>query len=51
MPKVLHRKLKKTARKRGYGKERAARYIYGTMQKVTDWKPGKKLKRKKRQKK
>lgn len=51
MPRALHRKLKQTARKRGYSKERAGQYIYGTMQKVTDWKPRKKLKRKKRQKK
>jgi len=50
MPKALHRKLKRTARKRGYGKERTGRYIYGTMQKVTDWKPRKKLKRRKKKK-
>jgi hypothetical protein len=30
----MHRALKKTAKKRGYGKKRAARYVYGTMAKA-----------------
>jgi hypothetical protein len=33
MPKELHKKLKKQAKKKGYKGERAKRYIYGTMQK------------------
>lgn len=33
MPKKLERKLKHVARKRGYGKKRAAAYVYGTMRK------------------
>jgi hypothetical protein len=44
MPKALERRLKAQARKKGLSKERAGAYVYGTMQKVTDWKP----KRKKR---
>jgi len=38
MPKALERKLKAQARKKGFGKKRAARYIYGTLRK-TGWKP------------
>ena len=38
MPEKLERELKKTARKRGYGKERTGAYVYGTMRK-TGWKP------------
>ena len=52
MPAALHRKLKRTARKRGYNKERAARYIYGTMRKI-GWTPShqrKKLKRREKKK-
>lgn len=38
MPKEMERKLKATARKRGYSKERANAYVYGTMRK-TGWAP------------
>jgi len=41
MPKELHRKLAKTAKARGYSKERIGRYVYGTLHKVK-----KKLRRK-----
>ncbi len=44
MPKKLEQKLKKAAKKK-FGSttsERARRFIYGTLQKVTSWKPGKK---------
>ena len=34
MPLALERKLKSTAHKRGYSKERTGRYVYGTMKKV-----------------
>jgi hypothetical protein len=33
MPKAMHRALAKTAKKRGYSKERSDRYVYGTMAK------------------
>ena len=42
MPKAMERRLKKTAKKRGYGKERTGAYVYGTMQKKTSWKPKRK---------
>ncbi len=38
MPKELEQQLKKTAKLMGYGEERTARYIYGTMRK-TGWAP------------
>ncbi len=38
MPAELERKLKAVARKRGYGKDRAGAYVYGTMRK-TGWTP------------
>jgi hypothetical protein len=41
MPKKMERALKRTARKRGYGKKRTNAYVYGTMRK-TGWKPKKK---------
>lgn len=44
MPKALEQKLKKEAKKKGLSKERTGAYVYGTMQKVTDWKPGQKKK-------
>jgi len=34
MPKTLERKLKKTAKKRGYGKKRTSAYVYVTMNKL-----------------
>ncbi|KKM90065.1 hypothetical protein LCGC14_1242310 [marine sediment metagenome] len=36
MPIKLERKLKKIAAKRGYGKERTGRYVYGTLGKIKD---------------
>jgi len=41
MPKAMEEKLKATAKKRGYDKEQTGAYVYGTMQKHTDWKPRK----------
>ena len=38
MPEEMERKLKAEAKKRGYSKERADAYVYGTMRK-TGWKP------------
>ena len=38
MPKILERKLKRQARKKGLTGKRAAAYTYGTMRK-TGWKP------------
>lgn len=34
MPVKIERRLKATARKRGYGKKRTARYVYGTLKKL-----------------
>jgi hypothetical protein len=34
MPKELHDKLARTARKKGYTGERAKKYIFGTMNKI-----------------
>ena len=42
MPKKLHDKLKREAEQKGLTGKRKKAYIYGTMQKKTDWKPGKK---------
>lgn len=39
MPKELEKKLKANARKKGLKGERADAYVYGTMQKITNWKP------------
>jgi len=39
MPEELERELKRRAEKKGFGKKRKAAYIYGTLQKVTSWKP------------
>ena len=41
MPKALERKLKAQVRKKGFSKERAGAYVYGTLRK-TGWKPKKK---------
>jgi len=38
MPENLERKLKKEAKKKGFGKKRTGAYVYGTMRK-TGWKP------------
>lgn len=40
MPKKLEQRLKRTARRRGYGKKRTNAYVYGTLRK-TGWKPKK----------
>lgn len=42
MPKELERKLKHEADRRGYGEERADRFVYGTMRKQ-GWKPNREL--------
>lgn len=39
MPKALHRKLARTAAKKGLTGDRAAAYIYGTLNKVEKRKP------------
>jgi hypothetical protein len=39
MPVRLERKLKATARKRGYSKRRTGAYVYGTMRKL-GWRKG-----------
>ena len=39
MPKELHDKLKREAKKKGLKGKRADAYVYGTMQRVTSWKP------------
>jgi|GraSoiStandDraft_9_1057307.scaffolds.fasta_scaffold306960_2 hypothetical protein len=31
MPKSIERKLRRTAKRRGYSRERADRYVFGTM--------------------
>lgn len=46
MPVKLERKLKRAAAKKGLSKKRAGAYVYGTMQRVTNWKPSKKRKKK-----
>lgn len=38
MPKEMEQALKREAAKRGYGKKRADKFIYGIMRK-TGWKP------------
>ena len=35
----MERNLQATARKRGYGKERTGKYVYGTMRRKTNWRP------------
>ena len=55
MPKKLERKLKREARKkfRSIKSKRARAYIYGTLQRVTDWRPSRRHRksRKRRKKK
>jgi hypothetical protein len=48
MPRKMEKALKRSARKKGFrkGSKRHGAYVYGTMQKKTDWKPGRKKKRK-----
>lgn len=38
MPKELEEKLKRQAKRKGFGKERTDAYVYGTLRK-TGWKP------------
>ena len=38
MPKVLEKKLKVQAKKKGFSKKKAGAYVYGTLRK-TGWKP------------
>lgn len=43
MPKKMEKELKAEAKKKfPNDKERQNRYVYGTLQKKTSWKPGKK---------
>ena len=42
MPKKMEEALKKQAAKKGLKGKRANAFVYGTLQKKTDWKPGKK---------
>jgi hypothetical protein len=42
MPKKMEAELRKKAKAKGLKGEAKNRYIYGTMQEKTDWKPGKK---------
>ena len=42
MPEKLEKKLKKEAKKKGLTGDGANAYVYGTMQRVTSWRPGKK---------
>ncbi len=46
MPKKLERELRAEAKKKGLKGERADAYVYGTLQKVTSWRPGGKKKSK-----
>jgi len=39
MPEAMERKLRQEARKKGLTGKRADAYVYGTMQRVTKWKP------------
>ena len=48
MPEALERALKAEAKKRGFGKKRSDRYVYGTMRK-TGWKPSTQKKKGKKQ--
>jgi hypothetical protein len=41
MPKKAERKLKATARRRGYSKKRTNAYVYGTLRKM-GWRPRRK---------
>jgi hypothetical protein len=34
MPKKLEKKLKRTAKKKGFGKKRTGAYVYGTLRKM-----------------
>ena len=47
MPKALEQKLKKEVNKKhpNWSEERKNAYVYGTLQKVTNWKPHNKSKK------
>lgn len=47
MPEKMKKELKKEAKKKGYkpGSKKFNEYVYGTMQKKTNWKPSKKKKK------
>ena len=47
MPKVLEAKLKRQAKKKGFGKERMGAYVYGVLRK-TGWVPSTQQKGKKK---
>lgn len=47
MPKKLERKLRKTARKRRYGRKRTGAYVYGTLRKM-GWHPKRRVKGRKK---
>lgn len=38
MPRKLERKLKREAKKKGFGRKRTGAYVYGTLRKL-GWKP------------
>ena len=44
MPKKLEEKLKRQAKKKGFGEERTGAYVYGTLRKKTNWKPSREKK-------
>lgn len=44
MPRALERKLKRTAKKRHYGKKRTGAFVYGTLRRL-GWKPSRKGKK------
>lgn len=44
MPKKMEAELRKEAKKKGLTKKQADAYVYGTMQKTTNWKPKRKKK-------
>lgn len=44
MPAALERKLKREAAKKGLKGDRKNAYVFGTLQRVTSWKPGQKKK-------
>ena len=39
MPKKLEKKLEKQARKKGLKGDRKDAYVYGTLEKITNWRP------------
>lgn len=45
MPKKIENSLKKLARKKNLTGKSFDRYVYGTLQKTTSWKPGRRKKK------